>query len=63
MKIYKVEFAWYDTGTWCANIVQAESADAVHQHYKKYGEKRYIWEAKDWEVDEAKRKGMPIVNI
>ena len=63
MKTYKVEFAWYDTGTWCSNIVMAEDENAVNEHYKKYGEKRYVREAKSWEVNEAKCKGMPIVSL
>ena len=63
MKAYIVTFEWYDTGTWCTNIVKADSEDVIHAHYKKFGEKRYVHEAKEYELDEAKRKGMPIVTI
>ena len=62
MKYFKVTFKWYDTDTWCSNIVKAEYVERVQEHYAKFGGEMYISEAKDWEVDEAKRKGMPIIS-
>ena len=61
MKYYKVTFEWYGTGTWCANIAQAESQEKVFECYKKYGGPTMVTEAKAWELEEAQRKGMPIV--
>ena len=62
MKFFKVTFRWSDTDTWCSNIAMAETEDEVREHYKKYGGDPIISAARDWEVDEAKRKGMPIVS-
>ena len=64
-KYYEVSFRWYDTTTHCANIVLAESPEAVKAHYT---EKGHSWvgepvEASEYRVQDAKRRGMPIIEI
>lgn len=58
---YKVSFE-YSEGIYCTNMAHAESAADVEKHYKKY-----TWcsvrEAAPYELDEAKAKGMPIIEI
>lgn len=58
---YKVSFEHSD-GVYCTNIAIAESVEDVNKHYSKY---RWVSvrECEDWELDEAKIKGMPIVTI
>ena len=46
----------------CANIARAASAEEVEKHYSKY-EWSSIRAACLYEVEEAKRKGMPIITI
>lgn len=58
---YKVSFE-YSEGIYCTNMAHAENAADVEKHYSKY-----TWcsvrEAAPYELDEAKAKGMPIVEI
>lgn len=61
MNYFKVTFQYSET-TYCTNIAIAENETKVNEHYKKYAWHN-ISEAKDYEVLEAKRKGMPIVEI
>ena len=63
--MYTVTFRWYDTDTYCTNLVDADSAEAVAKHYEdKYGSKPIsVKQANPWDVDSAKRKGMPIVTL
>lgn len=62
---YKVSFRWYDTTTHCSNIVFAEDPQSVIDHYT---EKGHAWvgdpiEASTYDVKDAQRRGMPIVEI
>lgn len=62
MKSYfKVSFE-YSEGIYCTNMAHAESAADVEKSYSKYN-----WcsvrEAAPYELDEAKGKGMPIIEI
>lgn len=57
---YKVTFKYSET-TYCTNIAAAKNEDAIRNHYKKY-EILNISEANDYDIKDAKRKGMPIVN-
>ena len=58
---YKVSFE-YSEGIYCTNMAHAENAADVEKHYSKY-----TWcsvrEAAPYELDEAKSKGMPIIEI
>lgn len=61
MKYFTVSFK-YSESVYCSNIAHAETAEAVAAHYSKY-EWVDIREAAANEVDTARRKGMPIVEI
>lgn len=64
MKTFQATFKWYDTDTYCTNLCVAESEEEVREHYECKGcEVVSVKEAKDYEVESAKRKGMPIVKI
>lgn len=60
-KYYKVSFQ-YSESVYCSNIAHAETAADVEAHYSKY-----TWysvkEAASYEVEEATRKGMPIIEV
>lgn len=62
MKMYSVSFKWYDTDTYCTNLSKAENEETVRNHYESKGCKVIsIKTASDYEVESAKRRGMPIV--
>lgn len=60
-KYFAVSFK-YSESVYCSNIAHAETAEAVNAHYSKY-EWVSVRECKDYEVEAARRKGMPIVEI
>lgn len=60
-RYYNVSFQYSET-TFCTNIALAESEDAVKEHYKEY-QWCSVRPAEDYEVSEAAKKGMPIINI
>ncbi len=60
-KYFAVSFK-YSESVYCSNIAHAENAEAVKAHYSKY-EWVEVREAEAYELDEAKRKGKPIVEI
>ena len=61
-KYFNVSFQ-YSESVYCANIAHAESAEAVEAHYSA----KYKWckvsEATAADVEEAQRKGKPIIEI
>ena len=60
---YFVSFKWYDSTIFCSNIVLAESKDVVEKHYtEKYGWCS-VHDIQCYELEEAKRKGMPIIKL
>lgn len=61
MKNYKVSFQ-YSENVFCTNIVIAENENDVNKEYSKYAWVS-IKEASNYDVEEAERKGMPIVTI
>lgn len=61
MKYFKVSFE-YSENVYCTNIAVAECKEDVEKHYSKYSWVS-VKDAEDWEVEEAKRKGMPIVTV
>lgn len=61
-KYFNVSFQYSD-GVFCANIAHAESAEAVKKHYSEKYEWCKVSEATAADVEEAQRKGKPIVEI
>lgn len=60
-KYYKVTFE-YAEGIYCTNLAHAETAEDVEREYSKYTWQT-VKEAQPWDVEEAKMKGMPIVEV
>lgn len=60
-KYYKVSFQ-YSESVYCTNIAHAETAADVEAHYSKYAWYS-VKEAASYEVEEATRKGMPVIEI
>lgn len=60
-KYFSVSFK-YSENTYCTNIAHAENAEAVKAHYSKY-EWVSVTECEEYEVETARRKGMPIIEI
>lgn len=62
MKKYcEVSFKWSES-IYCTNIAHAETEQAVREHYSKYSEVS-VKEAKEYAVEDARRKNMPIIEI
>lgn len=61
-KYFNVSFQ-YSESVYCTNIAHAESAEAVEAHYSAKYEWCKVSEATAADVEEAKRKGKPIVEI
>lgn len=62
MKKYFTVSLKYSESVYCSNIAHAETAEAVKAYYSKY-EWVDIREAEAHEIETARRKGMPIVEI
>ena len=58
---FKVTYQ-HSESVYCSNIAHAETAADVTAHYSRY-EWVDVQPAESWEVDEAARRGMPIVEI
>ena len=58
---YKVTFK-HSENVYCTNIAIADSVEAVKDHYSKYSWSN-VRECAEWEVEEGKTKGMPIITI
>lgn len=61
-KYFNVSFQYSD-GVFCANIAHAESAEAVEAHYSEKYEWCKVSEATAADVEEAQRRGKPIIEI
>lgn len=62
MKSYfKVTFE-YAEGIYCTNLAHAETAEDVEREYSRYSW-RSIKTAQPWDVEEARAKGMPIIEV
>lgn len=61
-KYFNVSFQ-YSESVYCSNIAHAESAEAVEAHYSEKYEWCKVSEATAADVEEAQRKGKPIVEI
>lgn len=60
-KYFKVTFE-YAEGIYCTNLAHAESIEDVERHYSEYAWQS-VKEAQPWDVDEARAKGMPVIEI
>lgn len=58
---YKVTFE-HSENVYCTNIAIADNVEAVKDHYFKYSWSN-VRECAEWEVEEGKAKGMPIITI
>lgn len=61
--VFQVSFKWYDSNTYCTNMVIANSMDDAKSYYESKYSNVHIRSAKDWEIESARRKGMPFVNL
>lgn len=62
MKYYKVSY-YCGNGIWSANIAVAETEEKVNEYYAKKSDKVIVSDASDSDLNEARRKGKPIVTI
>lgn len=60
-KYFFVDFKWDDV-VFCANIAHAENIEAVEKEYSKYSW-YHIRDVQIGELEMAKRKGMPIIEL
>ena len=60
-KIYRVTFK-YSESVFCSNVVIADDVEQVASHYRKYSSV-YIEEGNAHDVEDAKRRGKPIVRL
>lgn len=61
-KYYNVSFKYSDS-VYCANIAHAETAADVEAHYSSKYEWVKVSPAADYEVEEARRRGKPIIEV
>lgn len=61
-KYFAVSFK-YSEDVFCTNIAHAETAEAVNAYYSAEYEWVSVRECEDYEVETARRKGMPIVEV
>lgn len=61
MKYYNVSFQYNET-IYCTNIAKTDDPEKIKAHYSKYTWYN-ISEATAGEVETARRKGMPIIEL
>ena len=59
---YLATFKWSDDGVYCTNLVLTDSKEKAEEHYSKY-EMVSIRIADEWEVDNYRSRGMPVVEL
>ena len=59
---YLATFKWSDSGVYCTNLVLTDSEKKAEEHYSKY-EMVSIRIADEWEVDNYRSRGMPVVEL
>ena len=59
---YLATFKWSDSGIYCTNLVLTDSEEKAEEHYSKY-EMVSIRIADEWEVDNYRSRGMPVVEL
>lgn len=64
--LYFVAFEWYDSGTYCTNIVevdnQIKAKDLIHKHYYRHRIVS-IRETNEVEIRPYLERGMPYVRL
>lgn len=64
MNYYSITFRWYDTNTYCSNIVIAANEDAARKHYEDEGKEVVgISPASEYDVEDAQRRGKPVITV
>ena len=59
---YLATFKWSDSGVYCTNLVMTDSEEKAEEHYSKY-EMVSIRIADEWEVDNYRSRGCPVVEL
>ena len=59
---YLATFKWSDSGVYCTNLVLTDSEEKAEEHYSKY-EMVSIRIADEWEVDNYRSRGCPVVEL
>lgn len=60
---FNVTFRWSeDSNTFCSNLAHAENEEEVSKHYAKHAQV-FISKASQYDVDEAKKRHKPIVEL
>ena len=59
---YPATFKWSDSGVYCTNLVLTDSEEKAEEHYSKY-EMVSIRIADEWEVDNYRSRGCPVVEL
>lgn len=60
--IYNVTFKWSD-GVYCSNVVVTDKGEeAIRDHYEEY-ENVWVTEGREYDLQDAKRRGKPIIKI
>ena len=62
MEYYNVSY-YVGDDIWSSNIALGKSEEMVREYYGKKSDRVFVSKAEDWEVETAKRKGMPILTI
>ena len=62
-KYFNVSFQMEQDGFYHSNIAHAETVEDVKEHYSKYHQIVAITEASEGDIQEAQRKGKPIVEV
>jgi len=63
MEKYLITFRWYNTDTYCTNIVVASNEETAKQHYSQTYNVVGIRKCQDWEYNDFTKKGMPVVKL
>ena len=59
---YLATFKWSDSGVYCTNLVLTDSEEKAEEHYSKY-EMVSIRIADEWEIDNYRSRGCPVVEL
>lgn len=62
MQTYLVNFKWYKSEVYCANLVKSNDKETIDRYYSHH-EIIGIKEASESDVEIANEKGMPVVNL
>ena len=60
---YRVTFKFYDSDVYCTNICTADNEEKVKAYYNERHKVLAVSPAKEYELEEARRKGMPFITL